>query len=95
MPAFELGPAVLAPAIVNRALEQESWAQTSLATHAGRTFAIVVGPVTTRLAIDASGKVAAAPRGGSPPDLTLALSPFSVPAFLANPRAPWPLCPLC
>ena len=86
MPAFELGPAALAPALVNRALEQEGWAQTSLATHAGRTFAIVVGPVTTRLAIDSAGKVEAALRDGSPPDLTLALSPFSLPAFLANPR---------
>jgi ubiquinone biosynthesis protein UbiJ len=86
MPAFELGRAALAPALVNRVLEQENWAQTSLATHAGRTFAIVVGPMTTRLRIDAAGKVEAALRDGSPPDLTLALSPFSLPAFLAHPR---------
>jgi ubiquinone biosynthesis protein UbiJ len=86
MSAFELGPAALAPAFVNRILEQESWAQASLAAHGGRTFAITVGPTTTRLRIDADGKVEAAPRLATPPDLTLALSPFSLPAFLANPR---------
>jgi ubiquinone biosynthesis protein UbiJ len=82
----ELGPAALAPALVNRALEHEGWAQASLAAHAGRTFAIAVGPVTTRLRIDGEGKVEAAPRDGSHPDVTLALSPLSVAAFLANPK---------
>jgi ubiquinone biosynthesis protein UbiJ len=86
MRPFGLGPATLAPALVNRALEHEAWAQTSLASHSGRTFAIVVGPATTRLRIDAGGKVEAAPRDGFAPDLTLTLSPFSVPSFLANPR---------
>jgi len=86
MGPINLGPAALAPALVNRALEHEGWAQTSLAAHAGRTFAIAVGPVTTRLRIDAAGKVEAAPRDASHPDVTLALSPPSVPAFLANPK---------
>ena len=86
MGPIDLGPAALAPALVNRALEHEAWAQASLAAHASRTFAIVVGPMTTRLRIDAAGKVEAARRGGSHPDLTLALSPLSVPAFLANPK---------
>ncbi len=86
MRPFGLGPATLAPALVNRALEHEGWAQASLAAHAGRTFAITVGPATTRLRIDAAGKVEAAPRDGTAPDLKLALSPLSVPSFLANPR---------
>jgi ubiquinone biosynthesis protein UbiJ len=86
MRAFGLGPTTLAPALVNRALEHEAWAQTSLASHAGRTFAIVVGPATTRLRIDAAGKVEAAPRDGSAPDLSLTLSALSVPSFLADPR---------
>ena len=84
MGPIELGPAPFAPALVNRALEHEAWAQASLAAHAGRTFAVAVGPVTTRLRIDAAGKIEAAARDGSPPDVTLALSPLSIPAFLAN-----------
>jgi ubiquinone biosynthesis protein UbiJ len=86
MGPIELGPAPFAPALVNRALEHEAWAQASLAAHAGRTFAVAVGPVTTRLRIDATGKIEAAARDGSHPDVTLALSPLSVPAFLANPK---------
>ncbi len=86
MGPIELGPAAFAPALVNRALEHEAWAQASLAAHAGRTFAIAVGPVTTRLRIDAAGRIEAAPRDGSHPDVTLALSPLSIPAFLANPK---------
>ena len=82
MGPLELGPA----ALVNRALEHESWAQASLAAHAGRTFAIAVGPITTRFRIEGDGKVLAAPRDGSQPDVTLALSPLSVPAFLSNPK---------
>jgi ubiquinone biosynthesis accessory factor UbiJ len=83
---FGLGPGRLAPALVNRALEHEAWAQTSLASHAGRTVAVVVGPATTRFRIDAAGKLEAAPRDGSAPDLTLTLSPLSLPSFLASPR---------
>lgn len=86
MRPFGLDPATLAPALVNRALEHEGWAQTSLGAHAGRTFAINVGPATTRLRIDAAGRLEAAPRDGTVPDLTLAISPLSVPSFLANPR---------
>jgi ubiquinone biosynthesis protein UbiJ len=86
MAPIELGPPAFAPALVNRALEHEAWAQASLAAHSGRTFAIAVGPVTTRLRIAGEGKVEVAPRDGSHADLTLALSPLSVPAFLANPK---------
>jgi ubiquinone biosynthesis protein UbiJ len=86
MGPIELGPAAFAPALLNRALEHEAWAQASLAAHAGRTFAIAVGPLTTRLRIDGAGRVEAAPRDGSHADVTLALSPLSVPAFLANPK---------
>ena len=86
MGPIELGPAAFAPALVNRALEHEAWAQASLAAHPGRTFSITVGPVTTRLRIDAAGRIEAAPRDGSHPDVTLALSPLSLPAFLANPK---------
>ena len=62
MGPLALGPAALAPALVNRALEHEAWAQASLAAHAGRTFAVVVGPATARLRIDAIGRVETAPR---------------------------------
>jgi len=86
MASFELGPAAIVPALVNRALEHEAWAQASLAAHAGRMFAIAVGPITTRIRIANEGKLEAARRDGARPDVTLALSPLSVPAFLANPK---------
>ena len=86
MRPFGLDPGALAPAIVNRALENEAWAQTCLAAHAGRTFMVATGPATTLMRIDAAGKVAAAPRAGTVPDLTLTLSPLAVPSLLAHPR---------
>lgn len=86
MRPFGLGPGSLAPELVNRALEREAWAQSSLALHAGRTVRIAVGPATSRFRIDAAGKVEAEPSTASAPDLTLTLSPLAVPSFLANPR---------
>ena len=86
MRAFGMGPATVAPTLVNRALERESWARESLAAHAGRTFAIAVGPATTAFRIDAVGALDAAARNGSAPDLVLEISPLSVPSLLANPK---------
>ncbi|MEO8306316.1 MAG: hypothetical protein ABI724_19555 [Betaproteobacteria bacterium] len=86
MRPFGLVPGALAPALVNRALDSEAWAQTCLATHAGRTFMIAIGPATALMRIDAAGRVHAAPRAEYPPDLTLRLSPLSVASFLAAPR---------
>ncbi|HVN35115.1 MAG TPA: hypothetical protein VMU96_07665 [Casimicrobiaceae bacterium] len=86
MRPIDLDPAAVAPALANRALEREAWAQASLAAHAGRTFAVAVGLVATRLRIGSEGKLEPALRDASRPDVTLALSPLSLPAFLANPK---------
>jgi ubiquinone biosynthesis protein UbiJ len=85
MPSFGFGLSGVTPALANRALDREVWAKTSLAVHAGRVFAIAVGPAATAMRIDASGSVASAPRSDESPDLKLTLSPLALPSFLANP----------
>ena len=82
---LDLDPGGIAPALVNRALEHEAWAQACLAAHAGRAFSVAVGPVSTLMRIDGEGKVAAAARSDGAPDLKLTLSPLAVPSFFANP----------
>jgi ubiquinone biosynthesis protein UbiJ len=86
MRPFGVAPRDIAPALVNRTLEREAWARTCLAAHAGRVIAVSVGPVTTQVRIDASGRIEALDRGDGAPDLTLELSPLAVPAFLADPK---------
>jgi ubiquinone biosynthesis accessory factor UbiJ len=83
--AFGFDPSAIPPTLANRVLEREAWAQDCLAAHAGKVFAVTVGPVSAALAIDAFGKFAAAPRRDTPPDLTLTLGPLAVPSFLAEP----------
>jgi ubiquinone biosynthesis protein UbiJ len=85
MRPFGLDPGAVAPALVNRALDREAWAQACLAAHAGRAFMIAIGPATSLMRIDASGKVEAASPSDAAADLTLTLSPLAVPAFLAHP----------
>lgn len=82
-PGLELSS--IPPALANRLLEREAWARDCLAAHAGRTFAIGVGPVVSTLSIDAAGRIAAAAPPPTP-DLKLALAPLALPAFLADPR---------
>jgi ubiquinone biosynthesis accessory factor UbiJ len=76
----------LTTAAVNRLLAQEPWARERLAAFAGRVFLLRVGPVTAGFRIDPQGRLESAPLAGATPDLVLALSPFNVPAFLADPR---------
>jgi len=85
MTTLGIDPTALPGAIANRMLEREAWARQRLAAHASRVFVIAVGPAATAFAIDETGKVASAPPAGIAPDLTLRLSPFDVPAFLADP----------
>jgi ubiquinone biosynthesis protein UbiJ len=67
----------------NRALNDEPWAREQLAAHAGRVFHISVAPIRIAFRITGDGHVERA--AGATPDLTLSLSPFGVPAFLADP----------
>lgn len=82
-PGFD--PSSIPPALANRLLEREAWARDCLAAHAGRAFAITVGPFVSTLTIDAAGRIAAAPPPATP-DLRLSVSPVALPAFLADPR---------
>jgi ubiquinone biosynthesis accessory factor UbiJ len=77
-------PAEAPARIANSVLERESWARDKLAPFAGRVFTLAVGPVSTRFRIADDGKLETA-AAASPADLDLALSPMSVPSFLANP----------
>jgi len=78
-------PAALPAALANRVLGREAWARTCLAAHAGRVFAVAVGPIVTSMRIDEAGAIAAAPHRDGPPDLTLTISPLAVPSLLAEP----------
>ena len=75
----------IADAAVNRMLDGEPWARERLAAHAGRMFMVRVGPLTTGFRIDSNGRVEDAALAGATPDLVLSLSPFNIPAFLADP----------
>jgi ubiquinone biosynthesis protein UbiJ len=75
----------LTNAAVNRKLVDEPWARDRLAAHAGRAFVVRVGPVTGGFRIGERGALERAPLAGATPDLVLSLSPFNVPAFLADP----------
>ncbi|MFO1304175.1 MAG: hypothetical protein U1F54_10610 [Burkholderiales bacterium] len=81
-------PAQAPASVANRVLADQSWARDKLATMAGRTFSLTIGPrsspFSARWRIAADGTLEAASRG-STVDLHLALSPLSVPAFLADP----------
>lgn len=72
-------------AAANRVLEREPWARERLATQAGRTFSVRVGPVVAAFRIDAAGYLARESLAGHSVDLALTLSPFNAPAMLANP----------
>ena len=74
-----------AAALANRILERQAWAQERLAAHTGRVFVVSVGPLSTALRVEASGRLAATSLAGLAPDLRLTLSPPGVASFLANP----------
>jgi ubiquinone biosynthesis accessory factor UbiJ len=76
----------LADAAANRLLEDEPWARERLAAYAGRTFMLRIGLVASGFRIDERGLFGHAPLAGVTPDLVLTLSPFNVPAFLADPK---------
>jgi ubiquinone biosynthesis protein UbiJ len=73
-------------AAANRLLEHEPWARSRLAAYADRSFSVRVGPVTAAFRIDPRGYLRREPLSGTTSDLALTLSPFNVPAMLADPR---------
>jgi ubiquinone biosynthesis protein UbiJ len=74
-----------AAAVANSMLERESWARQRLAVHAGRSFVVVTGPVVAAMRIDDTGLLEGYALADGPPDLRLAVQPWSVPGLLADP----------
>jgi ubiquinone biosynthesis protein UbiJ len=70
--------------LANRVLGDEEWAREKLRAHAGRTFSITSGPLATAYVVRGDGTLDAQ-SGAGDPDARLALSPFDVPSFLADP----------
>jgi ubiquinone biosynthesis protein UbiJ len=75
---------MIAPALANQLLSREAWARERLGQHAGRTFAVGAGPLTTSFSIDASGMLAT-PRDDRAADVTLRIAALDVPSLLADP----------
>jgi ubiquinone biosynthesis protein UbiJ len=86
MASLTLDPAAVPAALANRVLAREQWARDCLAAHAGRSFKVVVGPVAAAMHIDAAGSIESRQPADPAPDLTLRISPFVLPAFLADPK---------
>jgi ubiquinone biosynthesis protein UbiJ len=84
--SLTLDPAAVPAALANRVLAREQWARNCLAAHAGQSFRVVVGPAAAAMRIDASGSIESAKAADPAPDLTLRISPFALPAFLADPK---------
>ena len=76
----------VASELANRTLGREAWAREKLAAHAGRIFAVSVGPASAGLRIGPDGALESAALAGTTPDLRLTISPLRLPAFLADPR---------
>ncbi len=74
-----------APArLANRLLADQQWARDKLAPFAGRAFSLGVGPLQAAWRIQEGGTLEAASSAAT--DLQLTLAPWSVPAFLADPK---------
>ena len=86
MASLRLDPGAVPAALANRVLAREEWARNSLAAHSGRSFKVAVGPVSATMHIDGSGSIDSAQAPVAAPDLTLRISPFVLPAFLADPK---------
>ncbi len=72
--------------LANRILEREAWARDKLAVHAGRTVLVTIGFLRAHYRIDDQGMVDAIAGAAAEPDLTLSISPLTLPPLLANPR---------
>ena len=83
---MKLDPASLPSELANRTLGREAWAREKLAAHAGRVFAVDVGPISAGFRIESDGSLANAPLPGITPDVRLAIAPHRVPALLADPK---------
>ena len=82
---MDLTPDALSARAFNRGLDRAPWAVERLVAHAGRSFAIGMGPFVTTFRIGADGRLEPAPPATAP-DLRLGFSPTTLPSFLADPK---------
>jgi len=71
--------------LANRVLREESWARDKLRPHAGRSFTLACGPVSSGYTVHDEGTLGARAPGGGSADAELYLSPLDLPGFLADP----------
>ena len=72
--------------LANRILEREAWAREKLAAHAGRTVLVTIGLLRVHYRIGDLGMVETIAASPAEPDLTLSISPLTLPSLLANPQ---------
>lgn len=77
-------PAAAPARLANRLLAGQGWARKKLLPFAGRSFSLDVGPLHAGWSINEAGLLDVHPAAAAA-HLTLTLSPWAVPAFLANP----------
>ena len=81
----KLDPAALPGAVANHFLAREQWARERLAAHAGRTFVVATSALASTFSVDPEGHLASSLGARDGADATLKVSPFAVPALLAEP----------
>ena len=72
--------------IANGLIGSEAWAAEKLRAHAGRSFRLRCGPISSVFAIGPEGRVEALPTRDAAPDAEIVVSPLDAPAFLAAPE---------
>ena len=75
----------LGETLANRLIRDEDWAREKLAVHAGRSFLIRSGPLSSAYAIREDGEIEARAVGLGAADVEVSISPLDVPALLADP----------
>ncbi|HVF62862.1 MAG TPA: hypothetical protein VNE58_02570 [Casimicrobiaceae bacterium] len=75
--------------VANRLLEDEAWAREKLRAHASESFLVTCGPIATLFGVTADGTLESLSLRDKVPSVTIRISPFDVPAFLAHPER-WP-----
>jgi ubiquinone biosynthesis protein UbiJ len=83
---MRLDPATVPAEVANRVLAREQWARDCLAAHGGRAFKVIIGPFISTMQIDGSGTIESVAALDRAADLSLTISPFAMPAFLADPK---------
>jgi len=83
---MRLDPATVPAEVANRVLAREQWARDCLAAHSGRAFKVIIGPFISTMQIDGSGTIESVAALDRAADLSLTISPFAMPAFLADPK---------